>query len=529
MNDTINFRNEPFTDYTIESNRILQEKAISEVVSEINRIGFRANPIVNGETFGIGLDTLSPTNPSQKEQILGTVYLANNSITQKALEVSNQSIKDWSNFSYKERSKIIKKAAEIMRARRFELNARIILEAGKTWKEADADVAEAIDFCDYYAQASEQLFTPFKTQETPGENNYYSYKARGVAVVISPWNFPLAIACGMSVAALVTGNPTILKPAEQSSFIAQTLVEILYEAGIPKHVLHFLPGIGEDIGAQLVSSPLTSMICFTGSRQVGLAILEASSKVPEDQHFIKKIILELGGKNAIIVDEDADLDEAIKGILYSSFGFAGQKCSACSRLIVVGTAYETLLNRLSNAVRDLIIGEASDSSSYLGPVIDEDSYNRINSTIELGKNTLKLLTQGNISNHLNGYYVAPTIFYDVNYDSPLWIEEIFGPVVCATKVESFDDAIKLANNSKYALTGGVFSRNPENIEKAKNNFEVGNLYINRGCTGAMVQRQPFGGFKMSGIGSKAGGKDYLLQFVEPRTISENVMRRGFSE
>ena len=414
-----------------------------------------------------------------------------------------------------------------MRERKFELSARIIIEVGKTWKEADADVAEAIDFCDYYAELAHEMHVHKKTQDVPGENNFYHYQPRGVAVVIAPWNFPLAIACGMTVAALVTGNTVIFKPAEQSSFIAQELANILYQAGVPSGALQFLPGDGAIVGRTLVSSSLTSMVCFTGSKAVGLEILNKCSIVHPGQTHIKKVILELGGKNAIIVDDDADLDEAIKGILYSSFGFAGQKCSACSRLIVVDSAYEPLLTRLSQAVQDILIGDAQDSSSYLGPVIDKEAYDRIQKTIQKGKSTLKLLSQGNLQQTLNGYFIPPTIFKDVDTQSELWQNEIFGPVVCATKAKDFDHALFLANDCDYALTGGLFSRNPANIEKAKNHFEVGNLYINRGCTGAMVQRQPFGGFKMSGIGSKAGGIDYLLQFTEPRTITENTMRRGF--
>lgn len=519
------FRNEPLTDFTIEKERLSLFNAIVQIEDEISRSGLRSSPIVNGEIFGTNLQIIAPLNPSNSSQVLGSVYLADESITQQALDCAKNYLPNWQQVTVEERASVLKKAAFIMRHRKHELSARIILECGKTWKEADADVAEAIDFCEYYADAAKIMLNPRRTQNVPGEDDIYRYFPRGVSIVIAPWNFPLAIACGMTVASLVTGNTTILKPAEQSSFIAYTFAQILYEAGVPNEAFHLLPGLGEVVGKKLCKSPDTSMICFTGSKAVGLEILKDASVLEPNQTHLKKVILELGGKNAIIVDEDADLDEAIKGILYSSFGFAGQKCSACSRLIVVGSAYQPLLSRLKDAVSDLIVGDAKDPGSYLGPVIDSEAYNRILSTIQKGKTTLTLLTQGATSS--KGYFVPPTIFSDVPTDSSLWTDEIFGPVLCAAKVDSFEEGIKLANHSSYALTGGVFSRNPLSIELSKQLFEVGNLYINRGCTGAMVGRQPFGGFKLSGIGSKAGGPDYLLQFVEPRHYAENTMRRGF--
>ena len=521
------FKNIPLTDFTIEAERNNYAQALRDQVKIINSIGWKAAPLINGqEVIAIETETDIRKNPSATSENIGKVFYADQKNTEAAIQSAHLACREWASISVHERADCLRRAAEIMTARRIELAALMTIEVGKPWKEADADVAEAIDFCTYYADQAESMWKPRKTQDIPGEDNFYHYQPRGVAVVIAPWNFPLAIACGMTVAALVCGNPTILKPAEQSSFIAYEFAKILFEAGIPTNVFHFLPGRGEIVGKLLVSSPKTSMICFTGSKPVGLEILKSAATVLSDQNHIKKVILELGGKNAIIVDEDADLDEAIRGIMYSAFGFAGQKCSAASRLIVVGSAYEPLLERLKNAVGDIIVGDAKDSGVFLGPVIDEDAYNRIKNTIINGKQSLTLLAEGNAPK--SGYFIPPTIFRDVHPTSPLWQEEIFGPVICASPVPSIEAALEVANQTQYALTGALFSRNPKSIQKIKEDFEVGNLYINRGCTGAMVERQPFGGFKMSGVGSKAGGPDYLLQFVEPRTITENTMRRGFA-
>jgi RHH-type proline utilization regulon transcriptional repressor/proline dehydrogenase/delta 1-pyrroline-5-carboxylate dehydrogenase len=416
-----------------------------------------------------------------------------------------------------------------MHDRSAALAALIIREAGKPWREADADVAEAIDFCRYYADEVERMWQARRTDTVLGEDNTYFYQPRGVVAVISPWNFPLAIACGMTVAALVTGNTVVLKPAEQTSLIASELAKILYEAGVSPAAFALLPGVGEVVGRALVTHPDVVLTVFTGSRPVGLEIIEASAAVQIGQRGIKRVIAELGGKNAIIVDSDADVDDAIRGVLTSAFGFAGQKCSACSRLIVVGGAYEPFLQRLASATRDLIIGAAQDPASFLGPVIDRESCSRIKSLIENG-NAVPLLCRAELPTALadQGCFVAPTIFRDVPRDHTLWRDEIFGPVLCCTQAASFEEALEIAGDSDYALTGGVFSRHPQNVALARRDFKVGNLYINRSITGALVGRQPFGGFNFSGIGSKAGGPDYLLQFVEPRVVTENTMRRGFT-
>jgi RHH-type proline utilization regulon transcriptional repressor/proline dehydrogenase/delta 1-pyrroline-5-carboxylate dehydrogenase len=422
------------------------------------------------------------------------------------------------------------KLADLMRHKRAFLSALIIREVGKPWRDADADVAEAIDFCQYYALEMLRLGTPRLTEKVMGEENLYFYQPRGVTVVISPWNFPLAITCGMAVAALVAGNTVVLKPAEQASITAYEFSKLVLEAGFPPSTFAFLPSRGEDVGRHLVAHPHVALIAFTGSRAVGLEIMRTASSVVPGQPTIKRVIAELGGKNAIIVDDDADFDDAIRGVVNSAFGYAGQKCSACSRLIVVKDAYEPFLSRLAAATHDIIVGEAASPASLLGPVIDEEARNRIVDTVQRGKGELNVLAQTALPHELlsRGTFVAPTIFRDVPTDHPIWNEEIFGPVLACTRAASFEEALKLATTSDYALTGGVFSRHPRHVALAREEFRVGNLYINRGITGALVGRQPFGGFHFSGIGSKAGGPDYLLQFMEPRVVTENTMRRGFA-
>ncbi|MCB0335030.1 MAG: L-glutamate gamma-semialdehyde dehydrogenase [Bdellovibrionales bacterium] len=519
------FKNVPLTDFTIADNRDSFRRALEAIDEEIKAKALDVSPFYHSMAFE-GTQHLESRDPSSPDIIVGKVNLTTKQEALTVIEGLKQYAPIWEATPYQERSELLRKAAQAMDAQRMRLSAIIVREAGKPWKEADADVVEAIDFCNYYAAQMDELGPARMTQKVLGEDNRYFYQARGVAVIISPWNFPLAIACGMLTAALVTGNTAVLKPAEQTSIIAAELCKLLYEIGIPEQALAFLPGIGEEVGAALVDSPDTDIICFTGSKPVGLSIIRSAAEVRPGQRSIKKVIAELGGKNAIIVDEDADLDEAIKGVLYSSFGFAGQKCSACSRVIIIGDAYETFLERFGQAASDIIIDLAKNPASYLGPVIDKEAYDRIMGRIQEGERDLKLLFKGEAPAH--GYFIPPTIFRDVPTDSALWKEEIFGPVVCCRPAKDISEAIRLAVDSQYALTGGLFSRSPAHIEQAMREFRVGNLYINRSCTGAIVCRQPFGGFAMSGIGSKAGGPDYLLQFLEPRTVTENTMRRGFT-
>jgi RHH-type proline utilization regulon transcriptional repressor/proline dehydrogenase/delta 1-pyrroline-5-carboxylate dehydrogenase len=401
-----------------------------------------------------------------------------------------------------------------------------VLEVCKPWDQADGDVAEAIDFCRYYARDMRKLSMPQKVGKVPGEDSIYHYQSRGVTLVIAPWNFPLAILCGMATAALVTGNTLIMKPAEQSSIVAAGLMNLLKEVGFPAGVVNFLPGFGEEVGEYLVNHKDISTIAFTGSKNVGLHILQKAAVVHIGQQHVKRCIIEMGGKNAVIIDNDADLDEAVDGVTYSAFGFAGQKCSACSRVIVLDEVYDKFVDRLVETTKGLVIAAADEGKSYYGPVVDKEAHERILSVIEKAKQNHKILFQGQAPT--SGYFIPPTIFEVTDASSELTQEEVFGPVLAVIKAKDMDHALEIANGTAYALTGGLFSRSPANIAKVRDDFECGNLYINRGITGALVDRHPFGGFKMSGVGSKTGGPDYLKQFMEPRAISENTMRRGFA-
>lgn len=518
------FINEPDTDFTISLNRKLMEQAIENCKKEYDK---KFPLIIDGKKIETN-DWGDSINPSNFTEVIGKFAMATIDHSENAVKAAKNAFPSWSQATVESRANILFNAARIMRERKFDLSALMVLEEGKPWREADGDVSEAIDFLNYYAIEAKRLFAPEKLICPPGEDNYSFYKPRGVVAVISPWNFPLAILCGMSSAAIVSGNSVVIKPAKQSSLIAAKYMDILIEAGLPSGVCNYLPGDGRTIGNHLVKHKDVHMIIFTGSMEVGLSINKSAAEVQPEQDFVKKVVTEMGGKNAIIVDDDADLDEAVKGVVYSAFGYSGQKCSAASRVIVLKEIYESFVERLTNAVKSIKQSMAEDPSSYLGPVIDKNAYESIKKYIEIGKQEGKLLVGGEENKLTNGYFIQPTIFADVKPNARIAQEEIFGPVLSVIKADNFDHALEIANGIKFALTGALFSRSPGNIQKAKEKFVVGNLYINRGSTGAKVGRQPFGGFKMSGIGSKAGGKDYLLQFVEPRVITENTMRRGFA-
>ncbi len=451
---------------------------------------------------------------------------------ERALGAAAEFFPQWRDTDPRVRARVLTEAARIMRERRDELAGVMIKEAGKTWREADADVCEAIDFCEYYARCAVPLFETQRLGRFIGELDQTFYQPRGVAAVIAPWNFPLAICCGMTVAALVCGNPVCLKPAEQTPGIAKLMVDILFEAGLPRPALQFLPGPGETTGAALVRDPRVAIIAFTGSKAVGLDIIQAAGVTPEQQMHVKKVVCEMGGKNAVIIDESADLDEAVLGVRHSAFGFQGQKCSACSRCIVLEANHDWFVERLVESTRSLVIGDPTAGGTDVGPVIDAESQSKILHYIERGKAqstlALGLEVPAGLEESTGRRFVGPHIFTGVQPDHDIAREEIFGPVLAILKVGTMDEALELANRSPYKLTGGMFSRKPANLERARREFRVGNLYLNRGCTGALVGRQPFGGFGMSGVGSKAGGADYLLQFVEPRAVCENTMRRGFA-
>lgn len=520
----VGFQNEPHSDFSRADARAAMEQALETVSDKLDE----DYPLyIGGKRFDTKA-TIVSRNPSKKRQIVGTVASANVDQAEAAISAARAAFPRWARTEPGYRAEYLELAASKMRACRFELAAWEVYESGKPWAEADADVAEAIDFCNYYAAEMRRLAVP-RQCDVPGEENVYFYRPRGVAVIIAPWNFPLAILTGMTAAALVTGNTVVMKPAEQSPVIAAKLMEIFREAELPDGVVNFLPGVGEEIGPALVESPDVDLIAFTGSQAVGLGINERASHTDTQQEMVKRVIAEMGGKNAIIIDDDANLDEAVLGVVTSAFSYAGQKCSACSRAIVVESAYDDFVRRLLNATRSLKIGPAENPGTFVGPVIDDEARKRIESYIETGKQEAKLAFAGELGELAGqGSFVAPHIFVEVSPQARIAQEEIFGPVLAVIKARTFDEAIAIANGTKYALTGGVFSRSPGNLKKAREEFAVGNLYLNRGTTGALVERQPFGGFKMSGIGSKAGGPDYLLQFVIPVAISENTLRRGFA-
>ncbi|MBI3603467.1 MAG: aldehyde dehydrogenase family protein, partial [Nitrospirae bacterium] len=417
------------------------------------------------------------------------------------------------------------KAATAMRRRRFELAAWEIFETGKSWREADADVAEAIDFFEFYARGMRRLGQPIKLGHELGELNHLMVAPRGLVTVIAPWNFPLAIPAGMVSAALVAGNVVLFKPSERSPVLGHCLAELLSDAGLPEGVLHCMPG-GSDLGQALVAQPEVAMVAFTGSKDVGLQILSQASRVEPGQRRVKHVIAEMGGKNAIIVDETADLDEAVTGVVISFTGYQGQKCSACSRVIVHEAVYDLFLQRLADAVSSLRIDNPEEPGAQMGPMIDERAREKARRYIEIGKQEGRLVLERKVEG--DGYFVGPAVFAEIEPQHRLAQDEIFGPIVAVMRARDFTEALSLANDSSYALTGGVYSRSPFNILAARNGFDVGNLYINRPITGALVGRQPFGGHRLSGLGTKAGGDDYLSQFMVRRAISENTLRHGFA-
>lgn len=516
------FNNDPLVDFAIDANREKMQKALDTVGKTWPAT---VAPIIDGRENKTG-KILERPNPSQKSQIVAHVHMASTELAEKAIQSAHAAFASWRKVSNTQRAAYLDRVADLMVRDRFRLAATQVYEVGKPWSEADGDVGEAIDFCRYYARHWREISSPLKVGSVPGENSQYIYKARGVCLVIAPWNFPLAILCGQVVSALVTGNTVVMKPAEQSSLVAHGLMKLLEEAGVPSNVVQFLPGYGEEVGEYLVNHPLTTTIAFTGSKAVGLHILKQASVVQKGQQHVKRCIIEMGGKNALIIDNDADLDEAVDGVLYSAFGFAGQKCSAASRVIVLADVYDRFVDRLKEAASSYKVTSTLKPDADLGPVVDEEAWTRIHKMIQDAQAKHRVLFQGPAPTE--GYFVPPTIFVDVNSKDRIAQEEVFGPVVAVIKAKDIDEAIAIANDTEYALTGGLFSRSPANIAQVREEFECGNLYINRGITGAMVDRHPFGGYKMSGIGSKTGGPDYLRQFVEPIVITENTMRRGFA-
>ncbi|MAV92145.1 MAG: 1-pyrroline-5-carboxylate dehydrogenase [Bdellovibrionaceae bacterium] len=521
-NNKHRFENEPLKDFTIDENR----KGMESAIAAWKKKGLLKVPLCIDGQWTDSKDTLKRKNPSDIQGDFSEVSMGTTADADRAVEIAAQFQPTWAKWDANKRADLVDQLAELILRDRYKLAALEVLEVGKPWHEADGDITEAIDFCRYYAKEMRKLSNPLRVGHAPGEVSRYAYRARGVSAVIAPWNFPLAILTGMVSASLVTGNTVVMKPAEQSSVVALELMKLIQEAGFPKEAVQFLPGLGEVVGDHLVKHKDVSMICFTGSKAVGIHILQASTMIQPGQTHFKKVLAELGGKNAIIIDSDADLDEAVQGVVYSAFGFQGQKCSACSRVIVLEENYDRFTERLYEATKSLHVGSSLDPMNFMGPVVDEEAFDRIRGTIEKAKSEHNLLFEGEVPKQ--GYFISPTVFEGVDPKAPIATQEIFGPVLAVIKVKTLDEALEVANSVEFALTGGLFSRSPANIERVKKEFECGNLYINRSCTGAMVNRHPFGGYKMSGLGSKTGGPDYLLQFMEPRVVTENTMRRGFA-
>ncbi|ABO65553.1 MULTISPECIES: L-glutamate gamma-semialdehyde dehydrogenase [Geobacillus] len=509
------YKHEPFTDFTVDANRQAFLAALEKVEAELGR----EYPLIIGGERVMTEDKITSVNPANKAEVIGRVAKANKELAERAMKTADEAFRTWSRTSPEARADILFRAAAIVRRRKHEFSAWLVKEAGKPWREADADTAEAIDFMEYYGRQMLKLKDGIPVESRPGETNRFFYIPLGVGVVISPWNFPFAIMAGTTVAALVTGNTVLLKPASATPVVAYKFAEVLEEAGLPAGVLNYIPGSGAEVGDYLVEHPRTRFISFTGSRDVGIRIYERAAKVQPGQIWLKRVIAEMGGKDAIVVDKEADLELAAQSIVASAFGFSGQKCSACSRAIIVEDVYDQVLNRVVELTKQLNVGDPAEQATFMGPVIDQGAYNKIMEYIEIGKQEGRLMTGGE-GDDSKGFFIQPTVFADVDPNARIMQEEIFGPVVAFAKARDFDHALEIANNTQYGLTGAVISRNRANLEKARHEFHVGNLYFNRGCTGAIVGYQPFGGFNMSGTDSKAGGPDYLILHMQAKTVSE---------
>jgi len=511
------FTNEPFIDFSQPANRAAMEAALKKVASEF---GHEYSMYIAGQKV-ITADKRTSTNPSHPSHVIAVFQNATVEMSNQAIEAAHKYFDTWKKVPAQERVQCLFRAAKIIRERKFDLAALVCYEVGKTWVEADADIAETIDFLEFYGREMLRLAEPQKLTPMRGERNYLVYIPLGVGAVIPPWNFPCAIMAGLVAASLVTGNTVVLKPAGDSPAIAAKFVEILFEAGIPREAVNFLTGAGAVIGDAIVQHPKTRYIGFTGSKEVGLRISELAGKATPGQIWIKRTVLEMGGKDAIVVDEEADIESAVEGTVQAAFGYQGQKCSACSRAIVSEKIYDTFVLKLVERTKKITVGPSDDPGNYMGPVISQSAMKTILDYIEVGKKEGRLLTGGKRAAG-DGYFVEPTIIADVDPKARLAQEEVFGPVLAVIKAKNYDQALEIANNTEFGLTGSVYSKNPEKIRKAEEAFHVGNLYLNRKCTGAMVGAHPFGGFNMSGTDSKTGGKDYLLLFLQAKAVAEKV-------
>lgn len=507
------FVNEPLTDFTKPENKQAQLDALEQVKSQLGR----TYPLIIGGKKITNEKTFASVNPAQPDQVIGKFASASIEQANEAVRAAAETFETWKREPAEERAGYLFAAADLLRERRFLMNAWMVYEVSKSWIEADGDTAEAIDFLEYYAREMIRLSGNKQSVHIDSEESELVYIPLGVGAVIPPWNFPCAIMVGMTTAALVAGNTVILKPASTAAAIAAQFVQILEDVGLPAGVVNFLPGSGALVGDALVDNPRIRFIAFTGSREVGLRIYERASKPQNGQLWLKRSILEMGGKDAIVVDETADLEAAATNIVASAFGFQGQKCSAGSRAIIVDQVYDEVLQKVVDKTRQLTIGDVTQPGTYMGAVIDENAMRKILEYIEIGKNEGRLLLGG--THQGPGYFIEPTVIADVDPEARIAKEEIFGPVLSVTKAKNFDDAIRIANNTEYGLTGAVYTNDPARVKQAKEDYHVGNLYFNRKCTGALVGVHPFGGFNMSGTDSKAGGPDYLLLFTQAKSIS----------
>lgn len=512
------FRNEPFTDFRFPDNARKMREALDRVASELGR---EYDLVIGGRRLKTKAKIRS-LNPARPAQIVGIHQKAEAGHAEEAMQAALQAFESWSRTGVDSRVSLLLNAAEIIRQRHFEFCAWLTFEAGKNWAEADADVGETIDFLEFYAREALRLAAAKPSIQYPGERDEFLYIPLGVGAVIPPWNFPFAIMAGMTAASIVCGNTVILKPSSDAPTIAAKFVEVLEEAGIPPGVVNFCPGSGSSFGNAIVEHPRTRFIAFTGSKAVGLEIHERAARTKPNQIWIKRTILEMGGKDSILVCADADLDAAVEGVVASAFGFSGQKCSACSRAIVEAPIYDVFIERLRERVASLTVGDPAENHN-LGPVINKAALESMLQSIEIGKKQGRLIAGGHAPETADGgYFLEPTVFADIAPDAVLAQEEIFGPVLALIKVADFEEGLRVANNTEYGLTGSIYSTDREKLNRARTEFHVGNLYFNRKCTGAMVGAHPFGGFNMSGTDSKAGGPDYLLLFTQAKSVAEKL-------
>lgn len=515
----VEFKNEAFSDFSLPEN----DKAMKEAIKTVRaQLGRQYPLIINGERIETS-DQIISTNPSCPSQVIGKFSKATTEHAERAMQAALAAFESWKKVSPAERAEYLFKAAKLMKERKHQLSAWLMLEIGKNWVEADADVAEAIDFCEYYGREMIRLSQPADLVPITGERNKLSYIPLGVGLVIPPWNFPLAILVGMTTASIVAGNTVVLKPSSDTPAIAYQFIQILEEVGVPRGVVNFVPGPGASVGDYLVAHPKVRFIAFTGSKEVGLRINELAAKTQKGQIWIKRVVAEMGGKDSIVVDNDANLDDAADGIVQAAFGFQGQKCSACSRAIIHKDVYDKVLEKVVERTKKLTIGKPEEKTSYLGPVASKSAYEGILEYIEVGKKEGRLMTGGKaFENEDKGFFIEPTIIADVAPDARISQEEIFGPVLAFIKAESWEHALEIANNTEFGLTGAAYTATRAKLDQAAQEFHVGNLYLNRKCTGALVGAHPFGGFNMSGTDSKAGGPDYLLLFTQAKVVTEKV-------